>query len=477
MFLKKLIENLPDVERRGGRDLEVHSLCDDSRLVQPGALFIARKGALEDGAKWIPQAIDAGAVAIVTDLYNPFVKVAQVISPYPEKLIPLLASRFYDFPSRSLQVFGVTGTKGKTTTCYFLAHLLKKMGKETGLMTTVETMVGPYRFTSSLTTHSVIHNHKKLAEMRQAGCEAAVLEVSSHGLDQGRVDEIDFSIGILTNFSADHLDYHKTVEAYAEAKRKLFLKSRRVVLNGDSPWSHFMKGDQETLSYGFEEKNDLRATHVERKNGKIHCKMGYRGEEIEFRSPWIGRFNLYNAMAAIGAGLLLGGSLEKIGAILEKAPDVPGRLERVPNSKGLRIFVDYAHTGPALDEVLSNLREAPVRKLVVVFGCGGGRDPTRRKAMAQAAEKWADLILVTSDNPRGEDPEEIMRQILAGFAHREKVHVEMDRKKAIELAVAQISGDDILLIAGKGHEKYQIFAHHTIPFDDVAVAKEAVQCV
>lgn len=476
MLLKKLVDKIPGVERKGGKDVEIRCLSDDSRLAQPGTLFIARKGRGEEGARWIAQAVEAGASAVVTDLYDPFLKIPQIVFPEPEKLAPLLASRFYGDPSRSLQVIGVTGTKGKTTTCYLLAHLLKGLGKKTGLMTTVETVIGEHRFPSTLTTHGVLHNQRSLAEMRQEGLEAAVLEVSSHGLDQGRVDGIDFSVGVFTNLTPDHLDYHGSVEEYAAAKKKLFAKSRLAVLNGDSHWSQEMASGKEALFYGFQEGNDVRIASLEQRGKKMSCLVAARGETASFSPPWVGRFNLYNALAALSVGLSLGFSLKEMAPILEKGALAPGRLEKVPNSKGFKVFVDYAHTGASLREALSTLKEERPKRLFVVFGCGGNRDPGRRAAMGSAAESLADCIFLTNDNPRTEDPEEIVRQILEGIHDKGKVSVEFDRKKAIEQAVSQMTSDDLLLIAGKGHEKCQIFAHYTQPFDDVAIAKEAIRC-
>jgi UDP-N-acetylmuramoyl-L-alanyl-D-glutamate--2,6-diaminopimelate ligase len=402
----------------------------------------------------------AGATVIATDLYDPFLSLPQIIHPNIAEIEAKLAARYYGKPADDLLVVGVTGTKGKTTSSYLAKHLLDHLGKPSGLIGTIETILGSHRFFSTHTTHDVITNQKWLKEMVLKGCKAAVLEVSSHGLDQGRVAEIDFDVGIFTNLYPDHLDYHPTLEAYADAKKKLFDQARHAILNADSSWAaHMGRGD----TFGIE-KGELRAEEIAlSQNGTAFTVRGVR-----FASPLIGRFNIYNALGVIALGLHLKASLPEISAILRTFPGVPARLERIGN-----VFVDFAHTGEALENVLQTLKEIAGGRVIVVFGCGGNRDPQRRTGMGRAADKWADLAIVTSDNPRQEDPAEIARQITTAFA--KPPLVELDRKKAIEQAIALAAPNDLVLIAGKGHERVQIFAHHQIPFDDLAVAKEALQ--
>ena len=304
--------------------------------------------------------------------------------------------------------------------------------------------------------------------MVHKGCKAAALEVSSHGLDQGRVDEIDFQMALFTNLYPDHLDYHRTIEAYAFAKRKLFERAKRLILNADTPWSQFMapKG----LTYGIDTKADVKAEEVRFTSSGATFKV----QQVPFSIPLMGRFNVSNALGAIAVGLEFGASLSQIAAILSTFGSVPGRLEPVSNERGLQIFVDFAHTGDALDNVLKSLRECVKGRLIVVFGCGGDRDPGRRIGMAEAAQKWADLSIVTSDNPRTESPEAIIRQILSGFKSLERVLVESDRREAIHRAIEKAREGDAVLIAGKGHEKVQIIGLERHSFDDRLVAKEAL---
>ena len=465
MKLKQLIRGIEGIEVRGSREIEITGLCADSRVAAPGNLFIARKGKAHDGGQFIGKALDAGAVAVAHDLYDPFLKATQIISRDPGKLEASLAARYYGRPSEELFVVGVTGTKGKTTTTYL-------MGVKSGLVGTVETIIGETRVRSPFTTHYPIQNQKLLREMVAKECQSAVMEVSSHGLDQGRTDEISFDIGLFTNLYPDHLDYHPTVEEYAAAKRKLFKNLKgTAILNSDSPWSEFMQGGEKRVSYGIENKADVQARDIRFSEKGTEFRVG----DVLFSTPLMGRFNVYNLLGAIAVCLERGFALEEINAVSSTFKSVPGRLESVPNDRGFRIFVDFAHSGEALKNVLGTLKEIAKKRVIVVFGCGGNRDAARRSGMGEAAEGSADLSVVTSDNPRAEDPEEIIRQILAGYKNPEKALVEVDRTKAIGRAIALGEPGDIVLIAGKGHEKTQIFAHQTIPYDDVEVAKEALQ--
>ena len=471
MKLKQLLRGIPDIEVRGSKEVEVSGLSVDSRTLVFGNIFIAKKGEKCDGDQFIQQAVDGGASAIVTSVYNPFLKKTQIICPAPGRLEAPLAARYYKRPSKELFMIGVTGTKGKTTTTYLIHHLLEGMGEQTGLAGTVETVIGRNRLNSRLTTHDAITNQKILREMVDCGCKDAVLEISSHGLAQGRVDEIAFDLALFTNLSPDHLDYHQTMEKYAAAKAKLFHNLKgTAILNADSPWSASMEGGKKRILFSIDTPSDIQARDVLFSRHGMRFRVG----QVPFAIPLIGRFNVYNALGAIGVGLEKGSSLEKIAEILSTFRRVPGRLEPVPNDLKIQVLIDYAHNGEALENVLTALREAPQR-IILVFGAGGERDPGRRDAMGRAAEKGADLVLVTTDNPRNDDPQEIVQQVLSGFQHPEKALLEPDRKKAIERAIQLARPGDLVLIAGKGHEKVQIFAHQTVPFDDVAVAKEALQ--
>ena len=472
MKLRQLILKESEVQVRGNASVEITGLTSDSRKVSPGNLFFAKKGATVDGATFIPKALEAGAAAIVTDLYDPFCKAAQIITPHVQALEAPLAARYYGHPSKELVTVGITGSKGNTTTTYLVQYLLEQLGVPCGLISTVETAIRERRFPSTHTTHDAIANHKLLREMCDSGCKGAAVEVSSHGLTQGRVDLIEFTVGIFTNLYPDHLDYHKTVEQYALAKRRLMERTReRALLNADNEWTPFMleKVQCPHWTYGIDRKADIRATDIAFSPTGTYFTVTFQESSHPFRSHLMGRFNVYNLLTATAVGLHRGATLPEIATALERSRAVPGRLEEVVVNKPFRIFVDYAHTGESLENVLKTLRELTTRKIWVVFGCGGNRDPARRTQMALAAQKFADRVIVTADNPRSEDPQEIARQITAALSCPHEV--ELDRKQAIRRAVTQAEEGDIVLITGKGHEKVQIFAHQTVPFDDVAIAQ------
>ena len=472
MKLKQLFKGVEGVEIKGNRDVEITGISADSRTIAPGNLFIAKKGGQLEGAQFIGKAVEAGAGAILTDLCDPFLLIPQVIHSNPGELEAFLAARYYQRPSSELFVVGVTGTKGKTTSSYLIRYLFEQLEIPTGLIGTVEAIIGSNRFPSRLTTHEPAYNQKLLREMVNQGMQAAVLEVSSHGLEQGRVDAISFDTALFTNLYPDHLDYHTTMENYAAAKAKLFCNLKgAALLNRDSPWAERMQGGKRRIYFGIEHPCDLQAEHIALTQTGSHFTVSGQ----PFFIPLMGHFNIYNALGAIAAGLEKGASPSQISEILAAFPGVPGRLESVPNPLGIHLFVDYAHNGEALASVLQTLRETAPRKILVVFGCGGNRDTGRRASMGSVAETYADQIYLTTDNPRSEDPQVIAAQVLSGCKDASRIVQIPDRKQAIERAVEAAMPGDIVLIAGKGHEKVQIFGHQTIPFDDALVAKEALQ--
>ncbi|MBM3184534.1 MAG: UDP-N-acetylmuramoyl-L-alanyl-D-glutamate--2,6-diaminopimelate ligase, partial [Chlamydiae bacterium] len=424
---------------------------------------------------FIPQAINAGAAAILTEIFDPFLKVPQIIHENPRMIEAKLSARYYRNPSHELFVAGVTGTKGKTTTTYLLRHLLQGLNRKTGLSGTIEMLIGEKRFPSFRATQDVVTNHRILREMVLAKEDAAVMEVSSHGLDQGRVDEIKFDLAIFTNLLIDHLDYHKTMEAYAAAKKKLFEKAKFSIFNADNPWTPFMKEGKSGLTFGFSEGANVRGKDLSFNANGARFTLEYEGRNHSFSTSLIGKYNVMNVLGVSAAGVHLGASLEQIASIFSTLPKVPGRLERVENDLGIQIFVDFSHMGAALENVLSSLREIATKKILVVFGCGGERGMERKKELALAAEKGADLSIITSDNPRSEDPVAICEEIFQHFKDKTKAILEVDRRKAIYKALEIAEKDDIVLIAGKGHEVTQTIGTRILPFDDRVVAKDALQ--
>ena len=486
MKLKKLLKDLPSAQVKGSKDLEITGVCANSKLVAPGNLFVAKKGRTDDGHRYIPDAVAAGAVAVLTDIYDPSLKnIVQVIHPDVHGIEGMIAAQYYQNPSDELFMVGVTGTNGKTTTSFLVKHLLDKLGFSCGLMGTIECIIGDHHYRASrLTTSDVETNHKLLREMRLHGCDSAVMEVTSHALDQSRVAFIDYDVAIFTNLSIDHLDYHQTMDKYYEAKNKLFRNlgtmtlskksPKYAVVNADSLWSKKMLEGCNTLvmTYGIENAADLRATDLELNAEGTKFKLSFKGETLTCSWPLVGRYNVYNSLAATAVGLIKGLSLGKIVETLATFPPVPGRLEPVKNSLGLKIYVDFAHTEDALVNVLECLKEFKKGKIITIFGCGGDRDRGKRPKMAQAAEENSDHCIVTSDNPRNEDPAVICSEVVTGFKDSKSFEVILDRRSAIEKAISMATKDDIILVAGKGHEKFQIFAYKTIEFDDCKVIQE-----
>ncbi|MCX6991165.1 MAG: UDP-N-acetylmuramoyl-L-alanyl-D-glutamate--2,6-diaminopimelate ligase [Chlamydiae bacterium] len=479
MRLKRLLKNLEGIDVKGSKEIEITGLSSNSKTVAPGNLFIAKKGLSSDGSEFIQEAIDAGASAILTDMYNPFLKkdVVQLITKSVKPLESKIADLFFEEPSKELFAVGVTGTSGKTTTSYMIRHMLQKLLGPVGLIGTVEWIIGRQHLPSTMTTPDVITNHKLLREMLEQGCRAAVMEVSSHALTQGRVDHIDFDIAVFTNLSQDHLDYHKDMQEYAEAKALVFssLKtpSKWAVVNADSPWSSIMIQNTRgsIFRYGIENSADLSASKIELSEAGMKFTVIYKGESLPFFSRVIGRFNVYNFLAAMSVGLLKGYPLKKVIASLSSFTEVPGRLQQVINPKGLHIFVDYSHKPDALENVLMTLSELKKGNLICLFGCGGDRDRGKRPLMGSIAERLSDVVVITSDNPRSEDPLSIIQEILQGIKEPSSILIEPDRRLAIEKAIGRMKPEDILLIAGKGHETYQVTAQGKIDFDDRLIAQ------
>lgn len=488
MKLKALLKDIPDCVVKGSKDVEITGLSANSKVIAPGYLFVAKKGAADDGNKYIPEALQAGAAAILTDIYNPFVKVTQIIHSSTREVEARLAAQFYQHPSEQLYVVGVTGTNGKTTSSFLYKHILDAIHKPCGLIGTIDWIVKDHHYKATHTTPDVITCQRLLREMVSQGCEAVSMEVASHALDQNRVGCIDFDVAVFTNLTQDHLDYHKTMQDYGHAKARLFTSLKKghkksgfperiAIVNGDDPAHTLMvhSCSVPVMTYGLTEAADVQARNMAFYPDKTTFDVFYQGEIRPFSWGMRGKYNVYNGLGAIAMGLSRGMTLKDVLEILSRFKTVRGRLEAVENPFGLNVFVDYAHTDDALHNVLTTLKEAKRGgRLLLVFGCGGNRDPGKRPKMGRVAAELADQVFVTSDNPRDEKPEDIISQILSGIPDKSSVHVEVDRREAIAAAVKEAGPEDMVLIAGKGHETYQIFSHKTIEFDDVQVAKECM---
>jgi UDP-N-acetylmuramoyl-L-alanyl-D-glutamate--2,6-diaminopimelate ligase len=472
MKLKQLFKDIK-VTWKGSKEADITFITANSKNVAPGTLFFAKRGKTGNGHRFITEAVSAGAVAVLTDTYDPFLTITQIIHPDVNSLESFLAKRFYQDPAQKLSIFGVTGTSGKTTTTFLMRYLLEEK-TPCGLIGTVSWIIGKKVLPASYTTPDLLTLVQLFHEMKEEGCKRAVMEVSSHAIDQDRVKDIEFAAAIFTNLSQDHLDYHHSMEEYAEVKSCLFKDTKIAIINGDDPWSPIMvrKCSGRLIRYGLNPDFELFASNLQLSSHGMKFDVCWKEEIVSFKTSLIGRFNVYNILAAAALALTQGMELQQIAKKIESFSGVPGRLERVVNPKNLQVFVDYSHKPDALKNVLQTLKELKKGRLITVFGCGGNRDVQKRPQMAFISESFSDLTIITNDNPRNEDPSEIARQVITGFQKNSYI-VELDRKKAILQALQLAKPEDIILIAGKGHETYQVFAHQTIVFDDREIVKEA----
>lgn len=452
-------------------------VCSDSRKVGAGDVFVAIKGTQFDGHSFIEQAVVNGAEFVVCcgDYTNNNITVIKV--PDTSIIYGRLAQAAYTNPSSSLCNLAVTGTNGKTTTGFLVQAIIKAANAKCGLIGTVINDTGSSAADAQMTTPDALDLAAMQRQMLINGCSFMVIEASSHAIEQNRLTGIDFKAAAFTNLTGDHLDYHKTMDNYLSAKGKLFenLSSKgTAVLNIESPQSAKLAKltSAKVLFYGIDTNSDISAEIISQTALGTTYNLKYQGNRITIQSPLAGRHNVSNHLAAAGLALAAGFTLEQIKTGLESLKVIPGRLESVNLGQSFSVFVDYAHTDDALINVLTTLRALCKGKLTVLFGCGGDRDRTKRPRMAEAGEKYADNIIITSDNPRSEDPNAIIAEILAGFTNSSAVLVEPDREKAISLAIKAAKKDDIILIAGKGHENYQIIGTEKRHFSDVEIAQK-----
>jgi UDP-N-acetylmuramoyl-L-alanyl-D-glutamate--2,6-diaminopimelate ligase len=485
MQLADLIQRLRATSINGPVDREVNGLRYDSRRVGPGNLFIAVRGACFDGHSFIEQAVEKGAVAIVGEKAGLSHRATMIVVPDSREALARLASTYYGDPSRRLKVIGVTGTNGKSTTTFLVKHLLERAKQSTGLIGTVQYEIGERVLPARRTTPESLDLQELLSQCVDAGCRNVVLEVSSHALSQGRASEIAFDVGAFTNLTQDHLDFHHGMKDYFEAKMRLFesvrdsqKKERAAVINIDDPYGQQVAArfgrDFPIITYGMGARAEFRASNFKVEMNGTSYQLNAKEKSYLVRLPLIGRFNIYNSLAALAVAHSIGADLRTSVLALANAPQIPGRLEAVPAKRQFQVFIDYAHTDDALLNVVRTCRDLHPNRLILVFGCGGNRDRTKRPLMGAVADQYADYAILTSDNPRKEDPEAIVREIEAGFKRKNYEKI-IDRKEAISRAIALAQPKDIVLIAGKGHEKYQEFADYTVPFDDVEVAARALE--
>lgn len=489
-MLQALQGQVEILDSRGNHDVPLKAITDDSRSVQAGSLFVAVKGEQSDGHRFIQAAMKAGMAAVVLqepamDLSVPFARVAD-----SRKALGLLGNRFYGEPSSQIRMIGVTGTNGKTTTTYVCKALLEMLGRRVGLIGTVAYQIGKETIPATHTTPGALELQQLLAKMVAGGCTTAVMEVSSHALAQDRTSGCEYDVAVFSNLTQDHLDFHRTMEEYFQVKLRLFTEltgtrkpNKRAILNMDDPAGQRIKQlcPAPVWTYGLKAKADLRPENVRLSLGGTTFTAATPAGSFRVESHLVGEHNVYNLLAAIGVALHEGATPDQLRQAVAQVTNVPGRFERVIAGQEFTVVVDYAHTEDALVRLLTAAQALKTGRVITVFGCGGDRDRGKRPKMGGAAVRYSDVVILTSDNPRTEDPLAILQDVEVGVAdalnQRPHVHYQKvaDRREAIGVAVREARSGDMVLIAGKGHEDYQIIGTKKFHFDDREVAREAIE--
>ncbi|UQD51616.1 UDP-N-acetylmuramoyl-L-alanyl-D-glutamate--2,6-diaminopimelate ligase [Bacillus methanolicus] len=484
MKLHTLLKFLHPLVPYNGDDPEITAIHNDNRLVEPGSLFICIKGHTVDGHDFAQSAVEKGAAAILAER-DLQLDVPVIIVKDTYRAMAVLADAFYGQPSHKLHLIGITGTNGKTTTSHLIEKIFSDAGKKTGLIGTMYTKIGDQTFETKNTTPESLTLQKTFKQMIDSGVETAVMEVSSHALVYGRVHGCDYNVAVFTNLTQDHLDYHKTMDEYRRAKGLLFSqlgntfchdKPKFAVLNADDPASreYIQSTAAHVITYGIDQPADIKAENLKiTANGTVFDLITPFGVE-KISMKLIGKFSVYNVLASIGACLVSGISLKQMIKSIEEVEGVPGRFELVNAGQDFAVIVDYAHTPDSLENVLKTVKQFAERNIYVVVGCGGDRDRTKRPLMAKIACKYATHPIFTSDNPRSEDPLQIIRDMEEGVKGKQYKSI-VDRKEAITYAINNAQKGDVILIAGKGHETYQQIGSEVFDFDDRVVAKEAIE--
>ena len=470
----------------GVESTPIADVSHDSRRVGPGALFVAVSGALLDAHKFIPQVMDAGAAGVISERAVPadfrglWFQVANV-----RKAMPIAAAEVHHHASRELNLVGITGTNGKTTTAYLIASIPEAAGEPVAMTGTVEYRLGKQRFKADRTTPEASDMQRLLRQAVEIGCRTAVMECSSQAMDFHRCDELEYAVAVFSNLTRDHLDYHKTMENYWYAKQRLFdgrlgSRPKTSVINVDDPYGRELaeslgKEGLHVIRYAVRGEANVTARNPKFSLDGMVFDLTTPYGQRQFRSPLVGPPHVYNTLAAVASGLALGYDLDVVSKALEACTGAPGRFERVVHNGDFAVVVDYAHTDDALLNVLRTAKQVVTGRIITVFGCGGDRDRSKRAPMGEAAGSLSDVVILTSDNPRTESPDQILCDAEEGIQKTGKPYRKIgDRREAINKAIAEARSGDLVLIAGKGHEDYQIIGRETFHFDDREVAQEAL---
>ena len=465
---------------------EIVDITHDSRQAKPGSLFVAVRGELFDAHKFVPQVIAQGATGVISEQAAPpgfqgaWLQVENV-----RRAMALAAAEVHHHPSRELQLVGITGTNGKTTTAYLIASIPEAAGEPVAMTGTVEYRIGKEKLKADRTTPEATDMQRLLRRAVDVGCRTAVMECSSQAMDFHRCDALEYAVAVFSNLTRDHLDYHKTMENYWYAKQRLFdgrlgSRPKTSIINMDDPYGVELAAGLErdglrVIRYAAKADADVTARQAEFSLDGMRFQLHTPAGDRDFHSPLVGPPHVYNTLASVASGLALGYSLDVIVEALSKCTGAPGRFERVPHRGDFTVVVDYAHSDDALLNVLRTAREVTKGKIITLFGCGGDRDASKRAPMGEAAGSLSDVVILTSDNPRTEDPELILANAEVGIQKTGKPYEKIaDRREAIQHAIAQARTDDLVLIAGKGHEDYQIIGREVFHFDDKEVAREAL---
>ncbi|WHY02287.1 UDP-N-acetylmuramoyl-L-alanyl-D-glutamate--2,6-diaminopimelate ligase [Neobacillus sp. DY30] len=484
MKLHALLQHLHLLVPYQGTNPEITSIENDNRKVQAGSLFICIKGYTVDGHDFAESAVKNGAVAVLAERALPL-SVPVIIVNDTTRAMAVLADAFYEHPTKKLHLIGITGTNGKTTTSHLIEKIFSDVNHCTGLIGTMYTKIGNQKFETKNTTPESLVLQKGFQQMLNAGVDTAIMEVSSHALHMGRVHGCDYDIAVFTNLTQDHLDYHKTMEDYMQAKSLLFSqlgntfdvnKPKFAILNADDPASDMYRKSTAAIvyTYGIDNNADFQARNIHMTSAGTSFEILIKEKSYSINIQLIGKFSVYNVLASIATAFVSGIPMEKIIESIESVKGVDGRFELVNAGQNFTVIVDYAHTPDSLENVLKTIRSFADKKIFVIVGCGGDRDKTKRPLMAEIACRYATNPIFTSDNPRSEDPLAILKDMEEGVIGENYITIP-DRKEAIVTAINQASSGDVILIAGKGHETYQIIGSNVYDFDDRLVAREAIE--
>lgn len=469
----KLYELLDGVEVLGGYPLnpEISSVTDDSRKVRNSSVFVCVKGKKNDGHDYARKALERGAAVVICD-HNIGIRNCIVVENTREAYA-LMCANYYGNCHRKLKMIGVTGTNGKTTTTFIIKKILEENGYKVGVIGTVDVMIGNEKYPSDYTTPNPSVLHRYLYMMKMAGCDVCIIEASSQALSQERTYGIHFDIGVFTNLTREHLDYHGSMEEYAKAKVILMRNSSVCIINADDSFAEMMKRNaaEKVVTFAIDGNADIKAENVKLNHGGVVYTLACESGRYEIAYDVIGKFSVYNSLAALAVGIVMKVDMKRAVRAVAEMKTVRGRIEKIPNNRNIHILIDFAHTPDSLENVLKTVRDIYDKRIITVFGCGGDRDRTKRPLMGRIACKYSDLVYVTSDNPRTEDPERIIDDIVGNIDKNNYIRTA-DRTQAIKAAIVEAEPGDTVLIAGKGHERYQILGTEKIHYDEREIVKQ-----